>query len=135
MAMFPLRKAAAAVAFSFDNLTLPAGGLDLHEHLPAVREAHEVLAERFTGTRWSPDADRKAAALVQEVADFDLGERLVALPSAVAQPGKKAVQFSILIDEPQPTLVFVRDAIARSLNTRPRKRLGYQTPEECFYGK
>ncbi len=27
------------------------------------------------------------------------------------------------------------DAIARSLNTRPRKRLGYQTPEECFYGK
>jgi IS30 family transposase len=26
------------------------------------------------------------------------------------------------------------DAIARSLNTRPRKRLGYRTPEECFYG-
>ena len=26
------------------------------------------------------------------------------------------------------------DAIARQLNTRPRKRLGYRTPEECFYG-
>lgn len=25
------------------------------------------------------------------------------------------------------------DAIALKLNTRPRKRLGYQTPEECFY--
>ena len=25
------------------------------------------------------------------------------------------------------------DAIARQLNTRPRKRLGYRTPEECFY--
>ncbi len=25
------------------------------------------------------------------------------------------------------------DAIARQLNTRPRKRLGYKTPEECFY--
>jgi IS30 family transposase len=24
------------------------------------------------------------------------------------------------------------DAIAQDLNTRPRKRLGYQTPEECF---
>ena len=24
------------------------------------------------------------------------------------------------------------DAIARRLNTRPRKRLGYRTPEECF---
>lgn len=24
--------------------------------------------------------------------------------------------------------------IARELNTRPRKRLGYKTPEECFYG-
>ena len=27
------------------------------------------------------------------------------------------------------------DAIARQLNTRPRKRLGYRTPEECFYGQ
>ena len=27
------------------------------------------------------------------------------------------------------------DAIARSLNTRPRKRLGYRTPEECFHGR
>ena len=27
------------------------------------------------------------------------------------------------------------NAIARKLNTRPRKRLGYRTPEECFYGK
>ena len=27
------------------------------------------------------------------------------------------------------------DAIAKSLNTRPRKRLGYRTPEEVFYGK
>jgi IS30 family transposase len=26
------------------------------------------------------------------------------------------------------------DAIARQLNIRPRKRLGYRTPEECFYG-
>ncbi len=26
------------------------------------------------------------------------------------------------------------DAIARQLNSRPRKRLGYRTPEECFYG-
>jgi IS30 family transposase len=26
------------------------------------------------------------------------------------------------------------DAIAKQLNTRPRKRLGYRTPEECFYG-
>ena len=25
------------------------------------------------------------------------------------------------------------DAIARALNTRPRKRLGYRTPEECFH--
>ena len=25
------------------------------------------------------------------------------------------------------------DAIAHRLNTRPRKRLGYRTPEECFY--
>lgn len=25
--------------------------------------------------------------------------------------------------------------IARRLNQRPRKRLGYRTPEECFYGK
>ncbi len=25
------------------------------------------------------------------------------------------------------------DAIARQLNTRPRKRLGYRTPDECFY--
>jgi IS30 family transposase len=25
-------------------------------------------------------------------------------------------------------------AIARQLNIRPRKRLGYRTPEECFYG-
>ena len=25
------------------------------------------------------------------------------------------------------------DAIAHCLNTRPRKRLGYRTPEECFY--
>ena len=25
------------------------------------------------------------------------------------------------------------DALARCLNTRPRKRLGYRTPEECFY--
>ena len=25
------------------------------------------------------------------------------------------------------------DAIALKLNTRPKKRLGYQTPEECFY--
>lgn len=25
------------------------------------------------------------------------------------------------------------DAIAKSLNTRPRKRLNYKTPEECFY--
>jgi IS30 family transposase len=23
-------------------------------------------------------------------------------------------------------------AIAKKLNTRPRKRLGYRTPEECF---
>ena len=27
------------------------------------------------------------------------------------------------------------DAIARALNTRPRKRLGFKTPEECFYEK
>ncbi len=27
------------------------------------------------------------------------------------------------------------DAMARALNTRPRKRLGYRTPEECFYEK
>ena len=26
------------------------------------------------------------------------------------------------------------DSIAKQLNTRPRKRLGYRTPEECFYG-
>ena len=26
------------------------------------------------------------------------------------------------------------DAIAEKLNTRPRKRLNYKTPEECFYG-
>ena len=26
------------------------------------------------------------------------------------------------------------DAIAKKLNTRPRKRLGYRTPEECFHG-
>ncbi len=26
------------------------------------------------------------------------------------------------------------DAIAKELNTRPRKRLGYRTPEECFLG-
>ena len=26
------------------------------------------------------------------------------------------------------------DAIAKKLNTRPRKRLGYRTPEECFVG-
>ncbi|MCU7811930.1 MAG: IS30 family transposase [Candidatus Thiodiazotropha sp. (ex Notomyrtea botanica)] len=26
------------------------------------------------------------------------------------------------------------DTIAKSLNTRPRKRLNYKTPEECFYG-
>jgi transposase, IS30 family len=26
------------------------------------------------------------------------------------------------------------NAIARQLNRRPRKRLGYRTPEECFYG-
>jgi len=26
------------------------------------------------------------------------------------------------------------DEIAKSLNTRPRKRLNYKTPEECFYG-
>jgi hypothetical protein len=25
------------------------------------------------------------------------------------------------------------NAIARQLNRRPRKRLGYRTPEECFY--
>jgi IS30 family transposase len=24
------------------------------------------------------------------------------------------------------------DAIARRLNTRPRKRLGFRTPEECY---
>ena len=24
------------------------------------------------------------------------------------------------------------DRIAKKLNTRPRKRLGYRTPEECF---
>jgi IS30 family transposase len=27
------------------------------------------------------------------------------------------------------------DAIANALNTRPRKRLGYRTPKECFYEK
>jgi IS30 family transposase len=27
------------------------------------------------------------------------------------------------------------DKIAKKLNTRPRKRLGYRTPEECFLGK
>ena len=27
------------------------------------------------------------------------------------------------------------DAIAKKLNTRPRKRLDYRTPEECFLGK
>lgn len=27
------------------------------------------------------------------------------------------------------------NAIARKLNTRPRKRLGYKTPEDCFYAK
>ena len=27
------------------------------------------------------------------------------------------------------------DFIAHALNTRPRKRLGYRTPEECFYEK
>lgn len=27
------------------------------------------------------------------------------------------------------------DAIAHSLNTRPRKRLNFKTPEECFYGR
>lgn len=27
------------------------------------------------------------------------------------------------------------DEIARQLNDRPRKRLGYRTPKECFYGK
>jgi IS30 family transposase len=26
------------------------------------------------------------------------------------------------------------DRVAKSLNTRPRKRLGYRTPEECFFG-
>jgi IS30 family transposase len=26
------------------------------------------------------------------------------------------------------------DAISKKLNTRPRKRLGYRTPEECFLG-
>ena len=25
------------------------------------------------------------------------------------------------------------DALAHRLNTRPRKRLGFRTPEECFY--
>ena len=25
------------------------------------------------------------------------------------------------------------NAIAAKLNARPRKRLGYKTPEECFY--
>jgi len=25
-----------------------------------------------------------------------------------------------------------RDAIAARLNSRPRKRLGYRTPEECY---
>ena len=27
------------------------------------------------------------------------------------------------------------NAIAKALNARPRKRLGYRTPDECFYGK
>ena len=27
------------------------------------------------------------------------------------------------------------DALAKTINTRPRKRLGYRTPEECFYGE
>lgn len=27
------------------------------------------------------------------------------------------------------------DALARRLNSRPRKRLGYRTPEECFYAR
>jgi len=27
------------------------------------------------------------------------------------------------------------DAIAKKLNTRPRKRLNYKTPEEVFFGK
>lgn len=27
------------------------------------------------------------------------------------------------------------DALAKKLNTRPRKRLAYKTPEECFYGR
>lgn len=27
------------------------------------------------------------------------------------------------------------NAIAKKLNTRPRKRLGYRTPEEVFYGE
>ena len=26
------------------------------------------------------------------------------------------------------------DALAKELNSRPRKRLGYRTPEECFLG-
>lgn len=27
------------------------------------------------------------------------------------------------------------DAIAEELNTRPRKRLGFKTPKECFYAQ
>ncbi len=27
------------------------------------------------------------------------------------------------------------NAIARKLNNRPRKRLGYRTPKECFHGE
>ena len=27
------------------------------------------------------------------------------------------------------------DALAQRLNARPRKRLGYRTPEECFYAR
>jgi len=27
------------------------------------------------------------------------------------------------------------DEIARQVNDRPRKRLGYRTPKECFYGE
>ena len=49
----------------------------------------------------------------QEVADSDLGERLVALAGPASQPRKEPIEFFAILDEPQPTLVFVRNGERR----------------------
>jgi hypothetical protein len=110
-----LLEAGAARTLGLHDLLFPPPRLHLDEHVPAIGHTDDVLARRAVCARRLPSHDGQPAPRLQKVANADLGQRGVALPRATAEPAKEALECSLAVQEPEPSLVLVRDL---------RRRLG-----------